>query len=1046
MGLRVPIGFCSVVLTVVLGMLMTMAALGGERPRDDYDPPIRDPWAGFPLGSSVTLKSTVNQGERSTSTVTRCQISQLEGPEHPRVSRHILDENGKVKSTSRESHIHGGTPAQLGLKLVSLEHSTTTIDGKKYPCTVGVYENDPEGARADVLVRPMPQIWKDGGPRKPVDTRIRLVLTQVRGLKVPYRELATPGLDIALGPEVVKAEWTLGEKGRTTSFTKRVVRLSDPVVVGKETVDCVCEETSGQEGEGMVTCREWLSDAIPGRSVREVVEGAAGTEKVRSEQVAVDFHVAQPMKLDTDWRKIPLVGRPAVRSTQWGGMHAGCWIVSCRLIVNPNQYVPMADLVSVPASLADGQFVTRSEGLVGWGRSSAPGFEIQPPSSDDDGAEGAGRTLLAIREETIRVAGIDMPCKATSYRANSEFPGSTTTYTFFHPMKEEHRKLLAVPGLAVRRTEEHAYKTSYQDVRSTEVSEVVGLSETFRVGSRELKCCRVRTVSQEISEGTTYPPDTTISLVSADCPRGTVASYRCGTSNGPHHDWNLVVDWGEADREPPREVSGSVLAALRQIGHAPFEDHRFSGVPLGTTLTENVQVFQGGKLAAEATTTAGVTGHNWFGCPEVTEGRLSVDGKEMLLDRKKGTPAWSVGSLCLSCQDETKETLRIGEQDVECLKASFAGKLTEAEKISVTVWRWPGHSELPYREHLMGQLRFAMGRDVLRMDIAVSSPKGTVTSTRAVASLSETARVGERAYAKCVKEKWQTDAVMGDAKVAMKGEELSHPEIPGSRLSCEQTVLRGEEPETVKVNLAGWKTAEVQTSGPGAGGSPYDGFAPGCTLTIRKRPDRNWQKEDYVITKRLVGWLQGGGAIERSESGEYDSLGMPFTGVARMVRLDDLALKESAVGEEETIEIRNQQVACTRRVVDLIGQPVRLTLWTKAGAGGEAPAVELAPYGLVLMPKGTLKYKLSRRSGNVRLTAVRTIADDLVRLKIGGKEYECSREIIEQSTSTGGARADGKLTISRWYGRSIPGYFAKVQGLEPESTSAVSWEVTEIRE
>lgn len=206
-----------------------------------------DPWAGFEPGSWVVVsKKTTADGKA----VEKREKQVILPPDGSGIRRELfVDEGGTFVPAKRWSVHSPGVFGEAQLTLKGTRRESVDAGGRILACEVTDYDQ----GDAD-------------GPR------VRLSLWRCEGVKVPYRELAKDGADLALRPDVVKVELSIEREMSRERHVLQVVKLEERVKVGAQELGCVVEEWTvddvrgGEPRQGIA--RRWLSDAVPGRVVR----------------------------------------------------------------------------------------------------------------------------------------------------------------------------------------------------------------------------------------------------------------------------------------------------------------------------------------------------------------------------------------------------------------------------------------------------------------------------------------------------------------------------------------------------------------------------------------------------------------------------------------------------------------------------------------------------------------------------------------------------------------------------------------------------------
>jgi hypothetical protein len=238
------------------------SAAAGER-----SGPPRDPWAGFDIGSWVVLHEKQVADGKVEERKTKFAIAEYR-PGSPSITEtsEVGGEFGGDPQPSRV-HVSGFIPGDGAV--AATRNETLTLGGRKVECTVNEHVQESE----------------KGGRKK-------LVVWRAAGAKVPYRELAVSGRDIALDTDVVKAEYSFQNANASGVYTVEVTRFDEKLKVGDKEVPCVVEKGTGKE-EGdraaVVEVTRWLSDEVPGREVRFVGKATVDGKVYEPEKRVVDF-------------------------------------------------------------------------------------------------------------------------------------------------------------------------------------------------------------------------------------------------------------------------------------------------------------------------------------------------------------------------------------------------------------------------------------------------------------------------------------------------------------------------------------------------------------------------------------------------------------------------------------------------------------------------------------------------------------------------------------------------------------------------------------
>ncbi len=232
-------------------------------------PESRDPWAGYAAGTwAVLLKKNTLDG---VTTVTREKHVLVAGDGN-RLRHELWTEvEGELKRTSADiRHVPGLLPEDAPMKVVASRQEEVAIGSVKFPCAAVEYAGDV--------------------PEKQLKTSI--TVWRSADVRVPYRELPKDGPDIALLPDVLRAEVETVAKDRRTTFSLRIVERDVKLGFGAREVDCVVEELKAteQRGAGKIeaTLRRWLSNDVPGHVARSEFHATFGAKSQTMTEDAVD--------------------------------------------------------------------------------------------------------------------------------------------------------------------------------------------------------------------------------------------------------------------------------------------------------------------------------------------------------------------------------------------------------------------------------------------------------------------------------------------------------------------------------------------------------------------------------------------------------------------------------------------------------------------------------------------------------------------------------------------------------------------------------------
>jgi hypothetical protein len=219
-------------------------------------------WEGFAPGSWVVMSARSVKGQA----VYRPSRDEIAG----------VDPDGRSCLST-----DGGAPSPVprpvafasGLEVVSRSRETVTIGARRLPCTVVTYAAGGASVTA----------WF------------------AEGVAVPCREMTALPNRVAVPRDVVRVQGRYTRPSSTLTTTLEVVELSSQIEVAGRMVDCVVETSSMvhvvEDGKGCLrSWKRWLSDAVPGRIVRQDRQctgdpaAIAGAYTMRDE--VLDFHLA----------------------------------------------------------------------------------------------------------------------------------------------------------------------------------------------------------------------------------------------------------------------------------------------------------------------------------------------------------------------------------------------------------------------------------------------------------------------------------------------------------------------------------------------------------------------------------------------------------------------------------------------------------------------------------------------------------------------------------------------------------------------------------
>ncbi len=235
-------------------------------------PESRDPWAGFAAGTwAVFQKKNTLDG---VTTVTREKHVLVAGDGDRLLHELWTEVDGTLKRTSADiRHVPGLLPEEPPMKILSSRSEDVAIGAATFPCAVVEYAGDFPGKQAKASIT----VWRSAD------------------LRVPYRELPKDGPDIALLPDVLRAEMETVAKDRRSTFSLRIVERDVKLGFGAREVGCVVEELKATEHRGAAkaeaTLRRWLSNDVPGRVARSEFHATFGGKSQSMSEDVVDGDV-----------------------------------------------------------------------------------------------------------------------------------------------------------------------------------------------------------------------------------------------------------------------------------------------------------------------------------------------------------------------------------------------------------------------------------------------------------------------------------------------------------------------------------------------------------------------------------------------------------------------------------------------------------------------------------------------------------------------------------------------------------------------------------
>ena len=251
-------------------ILLACCVTNAEEPADRGA--MRDPWNGFPKGSWIILTDQMQHGEKE---VQRTEKIVRKAGAEISLERYVQQDgtfSDTPKSTSH--HIPGFDPAKNPkAKLIKEHGGKLSIDGKEYECKIKEYTIS--------------------NPEKEVEVACTVWIHT--DAIAPYRELLMNGPDLAMHPNVLRAEFSVKRSGVSQTSSLQITTLQGEKKIGDRMVRCIVEEGEFVEWRGTQkaqgTIRRWLSHEVPGGEVMSVVEGKLGDAAIKRTKQVTDFHV-----------------------------------------------------------------------------------------------------------------------------------------------------------------------------------------------------------------------------------------------------------------------------------------------------------------------------------------------------------------------------------------------------------------------------------------------------------------------------------------------------------------------------------------------------------------------------------------------------------------------------------------------------------------------------------------------------------------------------------------------------------------------------------
>lgn len=553
------------------------------------DATIRDPWDKFGLGSWVEIRDTresTEQGERKTdSKVERSVVSQVGDS----VSIRVTDDRGR---SSTSMHVHGGLPNQLGLKWKGERTDEAVLDGEKKTATVTTWVSNPDDPNLELLTKPFPEILKQGGLKGEKSATVKIEIWTVTGVDIPYRELSMSGLDLALGPGVIKVsvdELRIDEKGNPVMRWSAVQAVTSAKVVKQiagVAVSCVeelmTEERSQQGRDGSWTKRAgrtttWRSNAIPGRVAGSSGSGTDGERTMSRTEEVLGFK-AYPPDENLDLQSVPdMKQRPTIPGDDWAGLHLGGWHVYLVMNMFPKHTDGFGGLRRIVAVREDGSTLLERRGYDGYGRLGDPSYELVPAGGDEWAGAWHRQPPFESGEEIVKLTGGE--CKATwgagRPARSPEREGNETRISggiAWRPTAPMERDSALEFGGAVQSLDYDFLKNPWQTMRRCSLERLMEKNVTIKLHGVQLTCSSLLRYQTE-GDDKEYKY------------RSWRLSYRCPAAPGRNpleiersienegFTYTVTLGWGEFEDKYPKtpEEFIALIKASNQVVRSGLE-------------------------------------------------------------------------------------------------------------------------------------------------------------------------------------------------------------------------------------------------------------------------------------------------------------------------------------------------------------------------------------------------------------------------------------------------------------------------------------------
>ncbi len=222
-------------------------------------------WDNFEAGSwVVTHTKTTTPDKTDEQRIKMTIVHKTDDRPFVLVAREVNGTFANLGQPKRQ--IPGFGPDQLGMTHDKAGSDRLTIEGTNHDCRTDLYRSHD---RKRDLTRKL-KLWRSAS------------------VTVPEREIIVDrGANVALGPHVVRAEYTVTLGRRTTSYHLELTSVATPVEVGTKTLRCIVEKGTADVRDGQerstVRTQRWLSREVPGHIV--MTHGTYEGEDARVQKV-----------------------------------------------------------------------------------------------------------------------------------------------------------------------------------------------------------------------------------------------------------------------------------------------------------------------------------------------------------------------------------------------------------------------------------------------------------------------------------------------------------------------------------------------------------------------------------------------------------------------------------------------------------------------------------------------------------------------------------------------------------------------------------------